>query len=105
MTKKNKISLTTLEDLDNEVFVNKPEAIRAYLNVAIEEFLYNHDQTDFTKALSLAMKWAKVSNVATKAQLSRQGIYKAIRCNSNPSFTTVLRMLQGAGFSLKVTKA
>lgn len=105
MTKKNKISLLPMEEFDKRFFINKPEAIREFLNVAIEDYVYNHNKQEFLEALAMAMKWAKVSNVATKAQLTRQGIYKAMRPNSNPSFTTVLSMLQGAGFTLKVTKA
>lgn len=105
MTNKNKISFATKEDFEKEFFVNKPEAIRAFLNVALEDYLYDHNKAEFFQALALAMKWAKVSNVATKAQLTRQGVYKAIRPNSNPSFTTVISMLQGAGFGIKITKA
>lgn len=105
MPKKNKVSFATLEELDQKVFVNKPEAIRAFLNVALEDYMYDHNKAEFFKALAMAMKWAKVSNVATKAQLTRQGVYKAIRPNSNPSFTTVISMLQGAGFGIKITKA
>lgn len=103
--KKNKVSFITLEELDAEVFINNPERIIAYLNVAIEDYLFNHNQTELSQALALAMKWANVSNVATKSQLSRQGIYKAIRQNANPSFSTVIKMLHGAGFGIQVVKA
>lgn len=102
MTKKNNITLVPMEEFDKRFFINNPEGIRSFLNVAIKEYLFNHNKTEISNALALAMKWAKVSNVATKSQLSRQGIYKAIRPNANPTFTQVISMLHGAGFDIHI---
>lgn len=103
MTRKNKISYMSMKEFEEEFFVSNPDNIRAYLNAAISDYLFDGNKEGLLKALSKAMKWAKVSNVATKSQLSRQGIYNAIRPGAHPEFTTVLSMLHGAGFHVTVS--
>nr|QGT50643.1 hypothetical protein Elusimicrob1349_1130 [uncultured Elusimicrobia bacterium] len=104
MTKKPKISFLTLEEVDREFFENKPENIRSFLNVAIEEYMADGDKAAFMDALAVVAKYAGISKVAGKSGLTRQGIYKAVRPGARPAFTTVLDILHGAGFSLKVVK-
>ena len=102
MTKKNKITLMKMPEFEKLFFKNNAEQIRAFLNVAIEEYLQNKNKEEFLQALALAVKWAGVSNVASKSNLTRQGIYNAIKTNANPSFTTVMSMLHGVGFDFKI---
>ena len=100
MNNKNKVSFMTLEELDNELFVGNPKAIRAFFNVAIEEYLKDGDKSALADALSLVVKWSGASNLARKTKLSRQSIYNATKPNTAPSFTTVVNMLHAAGFRL-----
>lgn len=102
MTKKNKITFAGMEDLDNEIFVKNPKAIKAYLNVAIEEYLKDGDKKALSEALALVVKWSGASNLARKTKMSRQGIYKAVKPTTSPSFTTVLNMLHGAGLRFTI---
>lgn len=105
MTKQNKVSFASLDELDRAFFENKPENLRTFLNVALEEYKQDGNKDAFLQALALVVKWAGVSGVAKKSGLTRQGIYKAVKPGSRPSFMTVLDLLQGAGFTFKVTKA
>ena len=104
MTKKPVISFMTLDELDRKFFENQPENLRAFLNVAIEEYMADGNKAAFMDALAVVAKWAGVGKVAGKGGLTRQGVYKALRPGARPAFTTVLDILHGAGFSLKVVK-
>lgn len=105
MTKKNKISFVTLEELDRKLFVNKPENVLAFLNVALAEYRRDGNRRAFLDALALVAKWVGVSKIAQKSGMTRQGVYKAIKPGSRPSFLTVLDLLQSAGFTFKVNKS
>ncbi|MDR1123266.1 MAG: hypothetical protein LBL61_01365 [Elusimicrobiota bacterium] len=100
--KANKITFRTLDEFEKDVFVNDPERIEAYLNETLAEYAKTGNREDFFKGVAKVVKWIGISNVATKARLSRQGVHKAIKATSSPSFTTVLSVLHGAGFNFKV---
>ncbi len=100
MPQDNKVSFATMEDLDNRFFVGNPKAIRAFFNVAVEEYLKDGDKAALADALALVVKWSGASNLARKTKLSRQSIYNATKPTTSPSFTTVVNMLHAAGFRL-----
>ena len=102
MTKKDKISFGTTEELDQAVFVNNPKAIRAFINVAIEDYLKDGDKKELSESLDLVVKWIGASKLARKTGMSRQGIYNAVKPKTEPAFTTVLNMLHSAGFRFTV---
>ncbi|MDR0646556.1 MAG: hypothetical protein LBG46_06365 [Elusimicrobiota bacterium] len=98
----NKATLKTLDEFEKDVFVNDPQRIEAYLNETLREYAKTGRKEDFFKGIAKVVKWIGISNVATKARLSRQGVHKAIKATSSPSFTTVLSVLHGAGFNFQV---
>ena len=102
MTRKSSYSLVPMEEFDKRFFINNPEAIRTFINVAIEDYLKDGNQKELSEALSLVVKWVGASNLARKTNMSRQGIYNAVKPTTKPAFSTVLNMLHGAGFRLTV---
>ena len=101
-TKKPKISFMTHEEFEKKLIAKDAGVIEAYFNETLADYAKTGNKEDFFKGIATVVKWIGVASVATKARISRQGVYKAIRATSNPSFTTVLSVLHGAGFDLKV---
>ena len=44
-----------------------------------------------------------MSRLARDAGLSREGLYKALSENGNPSFATVMRIARALGLQLRIT--
>ena len=44
-----------------------------------------------------------MSRLARDAGLSREGLYKALSKNGNPSFATVMRIARALGLRLRIT--
>lgn len=101
MTNKN-YSFVSLEEMDKRYFENNPDAIRTFLNVALQDFIENQDKAEFLRAVGLAVKWGGVTNVAKHSRMTRQGVYKAVKPNANPSFTTIVNMLHSVGLDFKI---
>jgi probable addiction module antidote protein len=80
--------LTTLDDT------------AAYLEAAIEQS--GDDPTLITQALSTIARSGNVSELARRAGMSREGIYKALSPNGNPSFATILKITHALGLQLHV---
>jgi DNA-binding phage protein len=100
--KKSEIGLMSQEEFEKKLIAKDPGIIESYFNETLAEYAKTGNKEDFFKGVAKVVKWVGVANVAAKAHLSRQGVYKAIRADSSPSFTTVLGVLHGAGFNFKV---
>lgn len=80
--------LTTLDDA------------AAYLEAAIEES--GNDPTLITQALGTIARSRNVSELARRAGMSREGLYKALSADGNPSFATILKVTHALGLQLHV---
>ena len=81
-----------------------PEEVATYLQVALEES--GEDSLLFRAALADALKaQQKMSAAAREAGISRQGAYKALSEEGNPSFDTVWKLLRAAGLTLEIKAA
>ncbi|MBO9543682.1 addiction module antidote protein [Caulobacter sp.] len=56
-------------------------------------------------ALSVAARVKGMTEVAEKAGLGRESLYKALKDGASPRFDTVLRVIQALGLKLTVSKA
>ena len=45
-----------------------------------------------------------MTNTAKEAGISREGLYKALSSNGNPSFATVCKILNAIGYTLVPTR-
>jgi probable addiction module antidote protein len=78
--------------------IDTKEDVITHLTVAIEE-----NDTDFLFAVIGALARAKgMSALARELGVTREGLYKSLAPNSNPSFTTMTRLLNKLGFRLRV---
>ena len=56
-----------------------------------------------TAALNDIARTRNMTQLAREAGMTREGLYKALSENGNPSFTTVLRITRALGMKLRIT--
>lgn len=75
-----------------------PEEMAAYLDGWLSDF--PDDAAGIARALGDISRAKGMSQVARKSGLSREGLYKALSENGNPSFATVLKVVNALGLRL-----
>ncbi len=76
------------------------EDARLYLQAAFEDDL--GDGRLVVAALGDVVRARKVSKLARAAELSREGLHKALSATGNPSFATLLKIIRALGMRLRV---
>lgn len=80
-------------------YLRTPEEIAAYLEIVFEE--YGHDHRTVVKALGDAARAQGMQKIARTTGLTREGLYKSLSQEGNPSFETVLKVMRALGIKLK----
>ena len=75
-----------------------PEEMAAYLDASIEAA--NGDSAFIAKALGDIARAIGMSRVARQTGLSRESLYKALSGERNPSFDTILKVVDALGLKL-----
>jgi probable addiction module antidote protein len=81
---------------DAAEYLESPEDMAAYLEVALEE----EDPALFVAALGDIARAKGMSQIAREAGLGRESLYKALSAEGNPEFATVLKVLRSLGLKL-----
>ena len=76
------------------------EDARLYLEAAFEEDL--GDGRLIRAALSDIARARNMSQLAREVGMTREGLYKALSENGNPSFTTMMKIIHALGMRLRV---
>jgi probable addiction module antidote protein len=82
-------------------YLETPEMVAGYLN----EFLNEADPSMLLAALREACKAKGMVEVATKAGLGRESLYKALRSDSRPRMETILAVIRALDLRLVVLPA
>ncbi|ENN8378690.1 putative addiction module antidote protein [Providencia rettgeri] len=90
-----------LKKFDVVEFLEDEEDIQEYLNAAIEE----NDTKYLFKALGNIARARNISQLSKEVGMSREGIYKALSGEGNPSFQTVSKITKALGLKLQFTGA
>ena len=77
------------------------EDSRLYLQACAEED--PGDGSLIRAALNDIARAGNMSGLARKAGMSREGLYKALSEDGNPSFATVMRIARALGMRLRIT--
>ena len=85
---------TTKWDVGN--FLDRPEAIAAYLNAAMED----GDPALINAALGDVARARGMTRMARDTGLAREALYRALRPEGRPEFTTVLKVIKALGLNL-----
>ncbi|MCY4107710.1 MAG: putative addiction module antidote protein [Chloroflexi bacterium] len=82
-------------------YLETDEDVVAYLEAAFED----GDPGLIAAALGDVARARGMTNVAAKAGLGRESLYKALSPNGNPEFATVLKVMQALGLRLHASPA
>ena len=93
-----KLETTTFDSAD---YLDTAEAIAAYLDAYLEDAT----PEELRGALATVARSHGVSDLATRSGITRQGIYKALGQEGNPSFETIRSILGAMGLRLTVEPA
>ena len=80
-----------LDDLDD---------VTAYLEIALQESA--DDPTAVPRALGVIARSQNMSELAHRVGMSRDGLYKALSAEGNPTWSTVLKVTSALGLRLSV---
>ena len=78
--------------------LNTPEDIAAYLEAAFED----GDPQLIAAALGDAARSTGMTNIASTSGLGRESLHKALSSEGNPTFASVLKVIQSLGLQLSV---
>lgn len=93
-----KIETTAFDSAD---YLNSAEAIAAYLDAWLED----GTPEELRNALDTVARSKGISDLAARSGITRQGIYKALGQDGNPSFETMRSILTAMGLRLTVEPA
>ncbi len=81
---------------DSADYLKSEADISAYLTACFEEA--GDDPAFLTHALGVAARARNMSQLARDSGLTREGLYKALSAEGNPSFSTVLKVADAMGY-------
>ena len=83
---------------DSAAYLDSDSAIGAYM----EEALATDDPAFIAKALGTVARARGMAQIAKKAGLSRESLYKALSAEGNPEFSTIIRVMHALGLKFSV---
>lgn len=86
---------------DSADYLDSAEAIGYYL----AEIFEDGDPELITNALGAVARSKGMAEVARKAGLSRESLYKALSKDGNPEFATILKVMKALDLKLTATAA
>jgi probable addiction module antidote protein len=88
----------TFTPFDTASYLDTVEDAAAYLEAIIEQA--DDDPTVFAQALGSIARSRNFSQIARQAGMSREGLYKALSADGNPSLATVVKVSRALGLRL-----
>ncbi|MEE3719354.1 addiction module antidote protein [Tumidithrix elongata RA019] len=85
---------------DSAAHLKTEEDIQLYLEACLEET--GDDPALIVYALGVIARAKNMSQISRDTGLSREGLYKALSLDGNPSFVTVAKVAKALGFKLTV---
>lgn len=92
-----------LSRYDTAEYLKSDEDIQAYLDAVLEEG--GDDPTYLVHALGIIARAKNMSQLARETGLSREGLYKALSDDGNPTFATVTKIAKALGLQIKFEAA
>ncbi len=93
------MSKAKTKPFDPAEYLDDSASIAAYMNDALE----SGDPAFVADALGVVARARGMSEVARKAGLSRESLYRALSTDGNPEFATILRVVRALGLQLSAT--
>ena len=93
-----KIRVSDLPVFDAADYLKSEQDCADYLSIALED----DDPAFLAAALGDVARARGMSQVARDAGITREGLYKALSDEGNPSFATVLKVMRALGLRINV---
>lgn len=101
MTNPDKPAGTQTKPFDIANYIRTPEDAAAYLT----EVLADGDEVEFRRALGTIARSRSMADIAERAGLGRESLYKALSEAGNPGLSTVLGVLRALDLRMTVAVA
>ena len=88
----------TFAPFDPADYLNSFEDVTAYLEAVLDDA--DDDPSVIAAALGAIARSHNFSQIAREAGMSREGLYKALSADGNPSLATVLKVAHALGLRL-----
>lgn len=88
---------------DSAEYLKTEEDIKLYLEACIEEA--GDDPSFIVHALGVVARAKNMSQLARDTGLTREGLYKALSPEGNPTFATVTKVAKALGLKLSIDVA
>jgi probable addiction module antidote protein len=88
---------------DSAAYLKTEEDIKLYLEACIEES--DGDPALIIHAFNVIARSRNMSQLARDTGMSREGLYKALSPEGNPTFETVVKVASALGFKLTIQPA
>lgn len=89
-----------ISDYNAADYLKTPEDVAMYLDLCFEEA--QGDAAVIAAALGNAARASGMSQVARETGLTREGLYKALSAEGNPSLQTIVKVLGALGLRMAV---
>lgn len=97
------MSTDTYRRFDAADYLDDIEDVAALLQVALEES--EEDPAAVPRALGVIARSRNMSELARRTGMSRDGLYKALSGEGNPTWATVLKVCDALGLRLTIHAA
>ncbi|AXY41087.1 addiction module antidote protein [Halomonas sp. JS92-SW72] len=88
--------MSTLQKWDAVEHLGSEEEMALYLEACLEE----NDPALVAAALGDIARARGMAQLARDTGLTREGLYKALSADGNPSFATIMKVIKALGFTL-----
>lgn len=89
----------TFSAYDTADYLNDAADVAAYLEAVLEES--GDDPSVIAKAFGTVARSGNLSELAREVDMSREGLYKALSGEGNPSFATIMKVARAFGLRLQ----
>ncbi|MGI9084873.1 MAG: addiction module antidote protein [Aeromicrobium sp.] len=89
----------TFAPYDTADYLQSSEHVAAYLEAVLDEAA--DDPAFIAQALGTIARSGNLSELARKVGMSREGLYKALSAEGNPSFATIMKVARALGLKIE----
>ena len=90
---------TEFTEYDSADYLTSLDRIAAYLEAVLEEA--GDDPAFVAQALGTIARSQNFSELAREVGMSREGLYKALSTDGNPSFATIMKVAKALGLKIE----
>ncbi len=95
-----RVMTTKYKPFDAAEYLEDMSDVIGYLEVALAES--DDDPTALPRALGVIARSRNMSELARRVGMSRDGLYKALSADGNPTWSTVLKVTKALGLRLSL---